>query len=219
MSNPSSLLRDEEELEATLLPVAERIELDDDFVVDDPSHSALPAATFDYDGAIAAEAEQESVAVPLPSLYQNETFKGQDDQRFRLAERAGRQRSDSEQVAIQKANLRGFAKSHYEEQQIRTANELARQRDRQGLQIKREGVEQVAMEQLHAPHSQSSGLEDSSMAEQSQSQSQSPSQSQTDQTRASDYQLGGYKTNDYSTKQYSYDTSDYQVSEYKSVYD
>jgi hypothetical protein len=218
MSNPTSLLHDKDELEAqaAMLPVASEIDgdfMDDDCGVHDSSYShssSLPGATFDYDiiATAAASKEDEIFAVPLPQLNDIQASDhGGNNQRVLLAERSGRQHVNEEKDAIQRANLKGLAKSSYEEQQIRLANELAKQRDREGIQLRNEAQEQQKMTQLMLLH------------EKSRNEDQ-PQTHHSQLSPASGYdRAGGYQTKDYNRKDYSYDTNEYDISQYRSVYD
>jgi hypothetical protein len=210
MSNPvyAQLLRDEEDLEATLLPVATRL---DGNQANATTATALPLDYFNYDTALAEEAQHELIAPSLPERYDGTLIDEQDSQLVKVAQRSGLIAAAEEKEAIRKADLRGYAQSYHEQNRIQTANKNAKQRDRQGLQMKNDQQEQARLARYHAQK------EEEEFTLQIQQES-SRSSSSSSKKPTSGYKAGGgYQTSDYQVE--SYDTKEYQVSQYKSVYD
>jgi hypothetical protein len=122
------ILREEEELEGALLPVATEV------ISEFPQSAtaAVPLTTFDYETAMAVE--QEHIAYSIP---QNERAAVADDSRTRvkLAERTGLIHSEEEREAIQLANRKVFSKDYHAREAVQKANEAAKQRDHFGLQM------------------------------------------------------------------------------------
>jgi hypothetical protein len=210
MSNPvtAQILRDEEELEATLLPVATPLDEGNQHANAAATLTALPVDYFNYDTALAEEVQQELVAPALPERYDGTIFDEQDSQRVKVAQRSGLIAAQEEKEAIRKADLRGYAQSYHEHNRIQTANKNAKQRDQQGLQMRNDQQEQERLARYHAQKEQET-FNLQIQQESSNSSSKNPS---------SGYTVGGgYQTSEYQVG--SYDTSDYQVSQYKSMYD
>ena len=215
MSNPvtARILRDEEELEATLLPVATRLEDNNQRAnANAATTTALPLDYFTYDTALAAEevqVQQERIAPTLPGRYDGTIVDEQDSQRVKVAQRSGLIAAEEEKVAIRKAGLRGYAQGYHEQNRIQTANKNAKQRDQQGLQIKNDQQEQERLTRYHAQKEE----EEFDLKIQQESSSSSGIKNPS-----TGYNVGGgYQTSEYQVG--SYDTSEYQVSQYKSMYD
>lgn len=211
MSNPTQVLRDEEELEATLLPVATRLEGNQQYA-NAATATALPLDYFNYDTALAEEARQVHVAPALPERYDGTIVDEQDSQRLKLAQRSGLIAAEAEKVAIRKADLRGYAQGYHEQDRIQAANRNARERNRQGLQMKTDQQEQARLARCEAQR------EEEEFDLQIQQESNSNTKSNSSKKPTSGYAVGGgYQTSEYQVG--SYDTNEYQVSQYKSVYD
>lgn len=122
------VLREEEELEGALLPVATAV------ISEFPQSAtaAVPLTTFDYETAMAVK--QEHLAYSIP---QREGAAVADDSRTRvkLAQRTGLIHSEAEREAIQIANRKVFSKDYHAREAVQKANEAAKQRDRFGLQM------------------------------------------------------------------------------------
>lgn len=193
--------RDAEELEGALLPVATAVANNDS----NPTTSiatVIPSteAVFEYDTALQNEErlpEEEAVAIPDNGSTLN--YAGvSDDSKSTVgrAEVSGKIRSEQEIQAIKKANRKVFAQNYFEQTSFKAANERAKQRDREGLQIQNDHIEEQ-MAQAKAA-------------------SEPPKQPETSQ------QSKGYETKGYQIKDYdcgSYEINSYEISEYKSVYD
>ena len=227
MSNPVHLLRDNEELEGTLLPIATEITpstsssgggCGDNRHSNQDGPTARPINRFDYDTALIAEVvneqqqqqqqqqyEQERIALIIPQRYDDRSLVSDvhDRSRIKGAQRMGLIASEEEREAIRKADNRGFVQSYYEREQIRLANEYAQQRDREGLQVRLEAWEQEQM----ARQAATAEVEDDV----------STVTTRKDSHLSGGYQVGGYQVKEYDVSPY--ETSDYQTTEYKSVYD
>jgi hypothetical protein len=167
----------------------------------------MPLDYFNYDTALAEEVQQERVAPAVPERYDGTIVDQQDSRRLKVAERSGVIAAEEEKMLIRKGTLRGYAQSYHERNNIQTANQYARQRDRQGLQMKSDQQEQEWLARHHAQKEE----EEFNLQKQQKSSSSSKKPS-------SGYDVGGgYQTSDYQVE--SYDTSEYQVSQYKSMYD
>ena len=189
--------RSMDEIEGSLLPVARQIQgitqvLDID---GQGAMAATPIETFDYDAAIAAEAQAEReplVAHPIPSSNSHNPDSIADDSRTAVkhAERSGRQRAEEELEAIRNANRKVHAHNYFEQQEFRAANEKAQQRNAEGLQLP------------SPPASATASLTSSTTS----SQKAEPK-----------HHDPGYQVQEYQIGKY--ETSSYDVQEYKSVYD
>ena len=184
-----------DEIEGSLLPIARQIQGVTQ-VMDIDGHGAMeavPVQTFDYDTAIAAEAaaEQEPlVAHPLPTSGHNPDSIADDSRNaVKHAERTGVQRAEEELEAIRRANRKVHAHNYFEQQEFAAANQKARQRNQEGLQ-------------LETPPTNASLT--------------SSTTSQHDETKQQHHDPG-YHVQEYKIGEYQ--TSSYDVKEYKSVYD
>jgi hypothetical protein len=199
MSNPPYPIQEND------LPVARQV--DDDHGEasnllnpnNNPWH-AVPIQVFDYENALENELGQhdEQVAYPIPSSSGHHQASIADDSRstVKLAEHIGVIRSEEEKDAIRKASRQIFAHNYFEEKSIQAANEIAKQRDREGLQMPVPPPQQRLF--------LSQNLE-----------------GQTVEYRQNrDHHGGGHP---YQIKEYeigeNYETNTYEVKEYKSVYD
>lgn len=126
------MLRDEEELEGALLPVASQIGGPSGATV-----SAAPIGRFEY-GSLAeveeGEGQQEQVAYAIPQASRDAIA---DDSMpaVKRAEVKGLIAAETEKEAIGKGERRIFAKNYYTQQAVENANRIARDRDGQGLQL------------------------------------------------------------------------------------
>lgn len=204
MSNQADLLyaRDEEELEGALLPVATAVGQNDSNTTTSIA-TVIPSTetVFNYDTALQHEYQlQEEEAVAIPDNGSTLNYAGvADDSKTTVsrAQTAGKISSEEEIQSIRKANQKVFSHNYFEKQSFKAANARAKQRDREGMDIQNDHIE----EQLAAK---------AKAAAEAKKQSEASQQSK-------EYQPKGYQISDYDCG--SYETSDYQISEYKSIYD
>jgi len=188
-------VRDEDELEGTLLPVATQIIPD----VPNIENPAVPLASFEYDTAIVVEwqQQQENVAFSIP---QNVRGAVADDSRSRvkLAQSKGLIAAEEEKDAIRNSNREVFSKDYFSQQAFQAANHNAKLRDSQGLQL---------------PDTSSPSLSVQA------GKNEKNAEGQREQLKKSGgYQVGGYKVKEYSSGS-DYETHNYDIPEYRSVYD
>jgi hypothetical protein len=213
LDNQGRITRDPNELEGTLLPIAQEV-----FPDNNNSHQAAPTAVpiqfFDYDVALANENEEEQeqdsirIAHPIPFSdgRPNPNSIADDSQMaVKNAEHVGRIKTEEELDAIRKANTRVYTNNYYEHQAIQLANQIAQQRNKEGLKIK----------------PKSTSITKSNKANES-TVSTSTTSSTTASTNSDNcgHKVGGgYQIHDYQLGETNYETSDYDVKDYKSVYD
>merc|ERR1712137_815782 len=153
-----------------------------------------------YDTALQNEYRlQEEEAVAIPDNGTTLNYAGvSDDSKSAVsrAARSGKISSEEEIQSIRKANRKVFSQNYFEEKSFKAANETAKQRDREGLQIQNDHIE----EQLA----------------QAKAANVAPKQPGASQ-QSKGYQTKGYQISDYNCG--SYQIGDYEISEYKSVYD
>jgi hypothetical protein len=190
-----------DEVEGTLLPVARQIQ----GVNDHGAIDAVPVQTFEYDTALAEEERElreQALQEPLIAHYipmgisttAHNPDSIADDSRnaVKHAERTGIQRSEEEKDAIRKANRKVHAHNYFEQQEFEAANQRARRRNREGLQV--------------SPHpSLSSSLSFTTS-------------SNTDKSETQRHREPGYQVHEYNIAD-NYETCSYDVKEYKSVYE
>lgn len=191
-SSSARAARDEDELEGALLPVATQIEEEPN-----SANPAVPIAHFDYDTAIAVEQqqqEQENIAYTIP---QNEKAAVSDDSRSRvkLAQSKGLIAAEEEKEAIRNTNRKVFSKDYFSKQAVQAANQNAKLRNAQGLQV---------IEKLPSINNELGRSQEKIKKEVPEKQGV--------------YKVGGYEVKEYNTET-DYQTSDYEVQEYRSVYD
>jgi hypothetical protein len=200
----ATFVRDEEELEGALLPVATHIQIDEEPLP--VAFAAVSMSQFEYDAALAAEQqEEEQIAYSIP---QNDRDAIADDSRSRvkLAQRTGLIASEQEREAISRANRKVFAHDFHAQEAVRAANHIARQKDRKG---------QANLNNL-AKRKNQIGLEGTPPQQAREEEINVPA-SETTKPKEQGYKVGGYQVHEYGTTDY--EASDYQTSEYKSVYD
>jgi hypothetical protein len=184
--------RDEDELEGSLLPVATQI-------ADEPNSTnpAVPVAHFHYDTAIAVERhqQQENIAYTIP---QNEKAAVADDSRSRIkfAQSKGLIASEEENEAVRNMNRQVFSKDYFSKQALLAANQNAKARNAQGLQI----------------------TENPKSVDNERAASREKSNNQEAPKKQEDNHVVGYDVREYNVGT-DYQMSDYDVQEYKSVYD
>lgn len=183
----------DDELEGSLLPVAFQIQHESTGNTATPS--VMPIAQFDYDTAIALEEQQrrENIAHPIP---QNDRAAVNDDSSYvvKIAERRGIQAAEEEKELIRNTNRDVPSKDYFLNQALQAANEHARLRNFQGLQIddKTPQTPVTRHDEKNSSKIQGENL-------------------QRDHDK-------GYEIKDYQVGT-DYDTKDYNIHEYKSVYE
>lgn len=211
----TTAMRDMDELEGTLLiPMATQvIECDDRRSINSNismASAAVPVTeVFDYDTAIAQEKqqqqrqqreEQEEVeATPIPDNSNQLNYAGvSDDSKTTVgkAEQTGKIRSEEELDYIRKANRKVNPHNYHEVNSVKTANQIAKQRDRQGLQVRNDHIRTAFTE---------NALPESLRREE-------PKEEQQKKPKKTGYQVKEYDCG-------LYETNSYEVKEYKSVYD
>ena len=204
MSNQADLLyaRDEEELEGALLPVATAVGQNDPNTTTSIA-TVIPSTetVFDYDTALQQEYQlQEEEAVAIPDNGTTLNYAGvADDSRTTVsrAQTAGKISSEEEIQSIRKANQKVFSHNYFEKQSFKAANARAKQRDREGMDVRNDHIEEQ-------------------MAAKAKAAAEAKKQAEASQ-QSKEYQPKGYQISEYDCG--SYQTSDYEISEYKSVYD
>jgi hypothetical protein len=203
---PNAIIRDMEELEgALLLPVATEVV--------GPNHNSkvasatvIPSAEafFDYDTALSNEQqrsrEDDDEAVVVPDNGNQLNYAGvSDDSKSTVgrAQQTGKFRSEEELESIRKANRKVFSQNYHEKNNLKSANEWAKQRDREGLQMKNDH---------HIEEQNNMALSEISKAK------EPPNQEQQQPEKPKGYQIKEYDCG-------AYETGTYEVMEYKSVYD
>lgn len=203
MSNINA--RDMEELEGALLPVAIPVvnQNNPNEVAVSTATAVIPSAeaVFDYDLALRNEQQQqEGEAVAVPDNANQLNYAGvSDDSKSAvgMAQLNGRIRSEEEIESIKKANRKVFSQNYHEQNSVKSANAWAKQRDREGLQIQNDRIEEQMDRSKKA---------------------KAAAQKQEEQSLTSkEYQPKGYQIKDYDCG--NYEISSYEVTEYKSVYD
>ena len=198
--------RDRDELEGTLLPVAQAVPAVDNSsstTVPLVAASATPASYFAYNDAIANNeaAEQQTIqdasAVPLspPTAHDNSQLL-----RTQLAhgQRAGAIDNEAQIQDIHRGNRRVHALNYFTSLQVEAANRRAQQLSQA------ENVAGWAGPQHDLPAANKEGVDTTA-----QKKKEAP---KAEGTFGKEYQVGQYEIKEY-------DTSDYQISEYKSMYD
>lgn len=196
-------VREMDELEGSLLPVATEV------VECGPGNTVIPTTTqvFEYD---AAEQEQwgegelrEAIVVPGNGNQLN--YAGvSDDSKTTVgkAGQTGKIRSEEELETIRKNRQRIYAQNYHEENAFKAANARAKERDREGLQVKDDRLRSDFTEEK-LPETLRKKL---------QLDGTSDGKSNKEQAAKLGYQVSEYDCGNY-------ETGDYEVTEYKSVYD
>jgi hypothetical protein len=223
------MARDFDELEGSLLPTARQVGDEDGTTSttgDGPNNAmaAVPTDVFRYDEATLAQERRQ--LEEEEEEQQQQYGKGQqprvghaltvatavapDDERtVRKAEHHGILRAEEEKEAIRNANRRVYSHNYHEQLAVHLANEIARRRDREGLQVR-----QAQQHQQHhpqdGPHNKDSGQHGNGNPKESNDKSKAEVRGR----RAG----GGYQFREYNMED-TYEPHEYQVKEYKSVYD
>lgn len=202
MSTPTQPLdaRDMDELEAVLLPVATAVD-DQNQNSNVASIAVVPSTEtyFDYDLALAQDGQALEDAVAIPDNGNERNYAGVSDDSKNMVGRAqqtGKIRSEEELESIRRANGKIFSQNYHQQYNVKAANEWAKQRDREGLQMKNnyEQEQRIASEKAKA------------------NELSKQKQQQLKNTQGQAYQIKDYDCG-------SYETNEYKVAEYKSVYD
>ena len=185
MANP----RDRDELEGTLLPPV-AVPVDENAQI---ATAAVPVTAFVYDDTeeeITAQADIPTA--PFLPMYQDEQSRDQvERQAIAKGARRGKIEAESEKEFIGKASREVYAKNYHAKRQVQAANEEARRRNQEGVQVN----------------------EDKYTVE----RKEEKKEEKQDLAFPTCYP-NGYEVSEYETTEY--DTSDnYDVSEYKSVYE
>jgi len=200
-----------EELQGALLPVATEVACQNNqnsSVTATASATVIPSveAVFDYATALCNEQQQQAEesasdeAVVVPDNANQLNYGGVSDDSKPTVSRAqmeGRIRSEEELESIRRANRKVHSQNYHEQNSFKSANQWAKLRDRQGLQITNDHIE----EQL-------------ALSEKSKKDSHPPP---TAPKKEYEYEPKGYQIKEYDCG--TYETNDYDITEYKSVYD
>lgn len=210
--------RDLDELEGTLLPVAQAVPLGDagapllvqpataSATSDVPVTSATPASYFSYD-SLPNDNDDDARVVDAPvipiagSTVPPSTAIEEAEQRAQLArgERYGRIDNDQQAQDIQKVNRQVHSMDYFNKKKLQEANRRAARLS----QLEKSGP---------APTNELDHVRPSSSLREKSAVGSSTTTSAPQSTLGRDYE-----TSEYDVKEYS--TSDYQISEYKSVYE
>lgn len=219
-----NIVRDSDELEGALLPVATAV--GGDGIDVGGGVSAAPQSTFEYGTAIAIEQQQllvqpprveqqheEQIAYNVPPTGSTYSSAITDDSRTRVrqAQNVGLMASEQEKEAIRRANTNVFAKGYHTEVAIKEANEVAQARARS------DHYHDLLQQQMATTSASltSGGDED---CDSSSSKRKTKKDKEQQQGGGGYKEGGGYEVNEYQFGT-DYDVSEYKMSEYKSVYD
>eukprot|EP00536_Pseudo-nitzschia_multiseries_P014544 jgi/Psemu1/311108/fgenesh1_kg.721_\ len=192
-------VRDVDELEGALLPVATEV------VEGGPGNETIPTTTqvFDYDAAFSLERQQREQeefgeAIAIPDNGNRLNYAGvSDDSKTTVskAEQTGRIRSEEELEYIRKNRSKILPRDYHEANSFKSANARAKQRNKEGLQVQSDHLEAFTERLLP---------EKLKVKEQNAAKMETPVKK-------------GYQVNEYNCM--TYDTSEYEVTEYKSIYE
>jgi hypothetical protein len=193
-------IREEDELEGVLLPVATPLGVSAGCR---GAAAAVPLYTFDYDTAITSELQQEmeQVAYSIPTTASKSAVVDDSRTRVKQAEQIALVSQEEENEAIRRANRNIYAKAYHTERGVEEANQLAHQRDFEGLEVKED------------PPSAAKNLRG-----QKEKKKQEQDENNRGNMKPKGYSAGGYEVSEYRFGS-DYEVSEYKVSEYKSVYD
>jgi len=198
MSNTN--IRDMDELEGVLFPVATAAVGSSSQQNSSMTTPLIPnaEAVFDYDTALAREQQQQiqdNSEVILDNAKQLNHAGVSDDSKSTVgrARRTGIIRSEEELESIRRANRRAFSQNYHEKNSIKNANEFAKERDRQGLQMKSNNNQVEEHKRML-------------------SETKTPPLKIEKEQPPETYEMKEYDCGNYETRSY-------EVEEYKSVYD
>jgi hypothetical protein len=194
----ATIMRDEDELEGALLPVAMAVGGGGG---GGGGTGAMPISTFDYDTAIPAEArQQEQVAFSIPTNNTKSAVADDSRSRVKQAQQTGLIAQEEENEAIRRANCKVYAKTYHAERAVQEANQLAHRRDFYGLQVQEEESSPAVNQRAQKEKNEQAA------------------NNQNKQEQPKGYNVGGYQVGDYQVAT-DYEVNDYKMPEYKSVYD
>ncbi|KAG7368320.1 hypothetical protein IV203_031063 [Nitzschia inconspicua] len=218
-----------DEVEVSLLPVATQVFTNPDTSATSMWHNAIaavPARVFDYDEALAKESQQDqeecqrpllsdhhstenvdvAFAVPLIGcqlthhLQHPDSIADDSSIAVNYAQYSGKVRCEEEIQAIRDANRKVHAQNYWQDQSIQAANSFAKERDREGLQVRNDHLSyNVSTFPSWKSSMNSRGTTDSKEAE--------------EHPKKKGYEVHEYKITE------DYETSTYEIEEYKSLYD
>lgn len=221
--------RDVDELEGTLLPVAQAVPLNMETTpvtthqqqrpheaTAIPVTSAAPISYFAYDdddddnvngpnnnqNSRTQDQIQDALVIPLVGTFPScNNEEAQQRQQFALAERTGRIDNDLQKQDIQKVNRKAYAMNYFTKKQMEEANRRA---SRLSRQEQRQGG-------WKGPKSELANLQSVAAATAAKSDNKD-TQSKQAGTFGKEYDVKEYDVKDY-------DTNNYEISEYKSIYE
>jgi hypothetical protein len=205
-------LRDVDELEGTLLPIAQQVlfDNDDDNTIMMTAPTAAPVQVFHYDSNEESQQQHQlqqeedtgttRIAYPIPTRRgdggrPHNTDSISDDSKLAVkhAEHTGLIRSEEELDAIRRARTKVYSENYYERQAIQLANQNAQRRDKEGLQV---------MVQSKSTSKAANSVADGGP-----------------NTSGECGMDVGHDVQEYQIGETSYETTDYHIAEYKSIYD
>jgi len=179
--------RDTDELEGALLPPV-AVPVDENAQL---ATAAVPVTAFVYDDGV-TDAQADIATAPFLPMYQDGESRNQvERQAIAKGKRRGKIEAESEKDEIGKASREQYAKNWHARRQVEVANEEARRRNQQGVQVE---VDKYTVERSNGKEVEKQDL-----------------------AFPSAYP-NGYDVAEYETTEYKTDDS-YEVAEYKSVYD
>lgn len=196
-------VREMDELEGSLLPVATEV------VERGPGNTVIPTMTrvFEYDAADQVQREGDDLeeAIVVPDNGSQLNYAGvSDDSKTTVgkAGQTGKIRSEEELEIIRKNRRKIYAQNYHQVNSFKAANARAKERDREGLQVKDDRLRSdFTEEKLPETLREKLQLDGTADGKSNKEQPAEPGY------QVSDYDCGNYETNDY------------DVTEYKSVYD
>mmetsp|Transcript_6430 Transcript_6430/g.16345 ORF Transcript_6430/g.16345 Transcript_6430/m.16345 type:complete len:280 (-) Transcript_6430:77-916(-) len=272
------LLRDEDELEGSLLPPSSQQGLPVATRIDDEAHdrghggghggrgntnqmndssaentatpiataAVLPVETFNYDDALASSVQEEEEEEygeqqhqqynsHQPTAYHVPGGIFDDDEKeaprrstaiaddssttVRHSTHIGVIQSEQEKDAIRQANRKVYSQTYHEKASIETANQVAKLRDREGLEVRHNNQME---HQLNNTSAQQDTIDQRQQRQQQQRQTKTTASTSNRSTPADTGARHGGGGGGYQIREYEiggYETKSYNVKEYKSVYD
>lgn len=183
--------RDTDELEGTLLPPV-AVPVDEN--PNQMATAAVPVTAFVYTNENSLNtADAEIPTAPFLPLYQDsQTRQEVEQQALVKGKRRGKMEAETEKEEIGKASRETYAKNYHATRKVEVANEEARRRNAQGVQ-----VDQDRYTTAQGPN---------------------PKKKEEEEYAFQSSYKNGYEVKEYETTEYQ-TSDDYEVSEYKSVYD
>ena len=195
-------LRDQDELEgALLLPTASLVTTP----YDGAAHGDVAHDRFDNEQVVVVDSDVVDSHYPIdhiiptaPLIPSYDTIEGRERairQQATIAARRGLQLAEIEKEKLRKADTNVFAINYHMDRKVEEANRLARERDRQGLEIQK----------------------DAWFGHEAETRSKDTETVECQPAFPVSYN-GGYEVAEYNPSEHSFNT-EYNISEYKSVYD